>query len=308
MKTERRAFLRTLLAATACAPSPSIVFAREANPPLSFSTIGCPRWDWLTILDAAGRLGYEGLTLRGIQGEMDLTKRAEFASSNIKQSVREVRARGLRIVSLGASTRLHDYDPAKRARELDEAKRFINLAHELNASYVRVFGDDFPAGQTREATIERVAAGLGELGSFAKGSGVTVLLESHGAMTDSRTLGDIFARAEMPTVGFLWDTGHTFIKGGERPAETFGKLQKYLRLVELRDVVRVGDKVRSVIVGGGIVPVREAVRVLAEHKYQGFYTFEWLKFYEPEIEEPEVALRQFPIVMRDYFAAAKAKR
>lgn len=310
MSIKRRDFLRTTLAAAAVGVSSApVAFARGAErPPLCFSTIGCPKWDWLTILDAARRFGYQGLTLRGIQGEMDLTKRPEFAASRVQESLREARARDVRIVSLGASTRLHDYDPAKRRVQIDEAKRFIDLAHKLEASFVRVFGDEFLAGQTREATIERVASGLGELGAFAKGSGVTVILESHGAMTDSQTLGEIFAQSEMPTVGFQWDIGHTFIKSNERPAETYGKLRKYLRFVELRDVVRTGDKLLSVMIGEGIVPVREAVRVLAENKYQGFYSFEWLKFYEPDIAEPQVALPQFPAIVRNYFAAAKAKR
>ena len=47
---------------------------RPPRLPLAFSTLGCPAWSWKTILETADRLGYAGLELRGIAGEMDLTK------------------------------------------------------------------------------------------------------------------------------------------------------------------------------------------------------------------------------------------
>lgn len=311
MKIDRRDFLQTIFGAAALtALSPSVGAARAAadEPPLCFSTVGCPDWNWAQILDAAKRFGYRGVTVRGIEREMDLTKRPEFSAARVRESLRAAKKHRVRVVSLGASTRLHDYDQTKRAKEIDEAKRFIDLAHELKASFVRVFGDEFLPRQKREATIERVAAGLRELGAYAKGSNVTVILESHGAMTDSKTLGAIFAQSEMPNVGFQWDVGHTFMKGGEQPAETYAALGKYVRFVELRDAVPAGaDKIKTVMIGDGIVPVRDAVRVLAQNDYKGFYSFEWLKFYEPDIAEPDIGLQKFPIIMRDYFAAAKKK-
>jgi sugar phosphate isomerase/epimerase len=34
---------------------------------LSFSTLGCPTWPLPRILDAAGRLGYDGVELRFLE-------------------------------------------------------------------------------------------------------------------------------------------------------------------------------------------------------------------------------------------------
>lgn len=41
---------------------------------LSFSTLGCPDWSFQTILDEAQRLGFDGIEIRGIEGEMDVAK------------------------------------------------------------------------------------------------------------------------------------------------------------------------------------------------------------------------------------------
>ncbi|HTB23853.1 MAG TPA: hypothetical protein VK711_00720, partial [Puia sp.] len=45
---------------------------------LSFSTLGCPDWSFDKIIDFAKANNYEGIEVRGIMREMDLTKVAEF--------------------------------------------------------------------------------------------------------------------------------------------------------------------------------------------------------------------------------------
>jgi hypothetical protein len=58
-------------------------------------------------------------------------------------------------------------DSAERARQLDDAKRFVDLASSLGSPYVRVFGGEAVLNNNSlpdSATKSRVAAGLRELG------------------------------------------------------------------------------------------------------------------------------------------------
>jgi sugar phosphate isomerase/epimerase len=277
--------------------------------PIAFSTLGCPKWDWQTILARAAELGYAAVELRGIQDEMDLTKRPEFAGARLEQSLKDLAALDLRISDLGASTRLHEYEPEKRAAQLDEGKRFIDLAHRLKVPYVRVFPDKVPPGQAKPATIERIIAGMRELGGHARGSGVVVILESHGDFTDSPALLAILKGSEMPTTGFLWDAHHTFVAGKESPAETYRQLGRYVRHTHLKDSrpgATPGERT-YVLTGAGEVPVREQVRVLAAGGYRGYYSLEWEKRWHPEIEEPEVAFPHYAKVMGEYLKDFKAE-
>ena len=302
----RRQFIRSATLGAACFPA--IVCGQKAAKkrplPLAFSTLGCPRWDWRTILDQAAKSGYAAIELRGLQGEMDLTKRPEFGGARLAQSLKDLAALDLRISDLGASTRLHEDDAAKRTIQLDEVKRFIDLAHHLRAPYVRVFGDKIVPGRPKQASVERVIAGLRELGRHAQGSGVAVLIESHGDFTDSATLGEILRGAEMPTTGLLWDAHHTFVAGKETPSFTYAQLGKYVRHTHLKDSKPNGKDVAYVLTGQGTVPVAEIVRTLVSNKYQGYYSFEWEKMWHPEIEEPEVAIPHFAETMRGYFKNA----
>jgi sugar phosphate isomerase/epimerase len=211
----------------------------------------------------------------------------------------------LRIVDLGASANMHELDAAKRAADFDEARRFIDLANALDAKFIGVFGNKYLAGVPREATLERVAAGLRELGTYASDKNVTVLLESHGDFTDSPTLVEIMRRADSAGVALLWDAHHTFAFGHEAPEDTYRQIGPYVRHVHLKDSVPAGDDRRYVLTGAGEVPVRRQIEVLVRNNYPGYYNFEWEKRWHPEIEEPEVAFAQFAEVAGGYLRDAR---
>jgi sugar phosphate isomerase/epimerase len=271
---------------------------------MSFSTLGCPRWDWKTILSRAVEWGYAAVELRGLQGEMDLTKRPEFSSARLPGILKDLEASDLRVSDLGASTRLHESDPAIRAAQLDEGKRFIDLAHRLKAPYVRVFGDRIVPGQPKQASVDRVISGLRNLGEHAKGSGVGVIIESHGDFCDSPTLLEILRGADMPDVALLWDAHHTVVAGKEDPAATLQQVGRYIRHVHLKDSKPAGKDVQYVLTGMGTIPLREIVRLLARQQYPGYYSFEWEKVWHPDIEEPEIAFPQYAEKMAGYMKEA----
>jgi sugar phosphate isomerase/epimerase len=299
----RRGFLGTIAAAGA---APAVMFAKQRSTryPISFSTLGCPKWAWSRILEQAAQIGYAGIELRGIEGQMDLTKRPEFIGTRVAQSRKDLEALGLRISDLGASARMHEAEPAVRAAQLDEGRRFIDLAHQLGVPYVRVFGDKVPPAEAKPAVIARVVDGLRALGEHAKSSGVAVIIESHGDFTDSRTLLEILNGAGMPNVALLWDAHHTVVAGKEDPAATFKALGAHVRHTHLKDSRPEGTGVKYVLTGSGTVPVRDTVNVLARGGYRGYYGFEWEKAWHPEIEEPEVAFPHYAELMRRYLSDA----
>jgi len=70
--------------------------------PIGFSTLGCPKWPWAKILVHAASLGYAGIELRGVEAEMDLTKRAEFSAVRIGETRKQIADHGLVVTDLGA--------------------------------------------------------------------------------------------------------------------------------------------------------------------------------------------------------------
>src|SRR5439155_369013 len=134
---------------------------------------GCPSWPWPRILDFAAEQQFASVELRGILTNMDLTKVPELAPERIAEARRQLAAHELSVSCLGASAQMHDMDPVKHAAQLDEARRFIDLAHALGAPYVRVFGNDYVAGGTDrryvltgtgDVPVKRQIAALAKIG------------------------------------------------------------------------------------------------------------------------------------------------
>lgn len=301
----RRDLLRTASSAIA---APALLSARPASKlPIAVSTLGCPKWDWDTIVKNTSSWGFAALELRGIQNQMDLPKCPEFSGTRLKGTLQDLSAAGLRISDLGSSAQMHEPDPVKRAKYMDEARRFIDLAHQLDSPYVRVFPNQFVPGEDKQVTFARISEGLHQLGEYTRPSGVVIIVESHGEFRRAPDLIAILEGAKSKNVAFLWDAHHTCVEG-EKPADTFRQLGKYTRHTHLKDSVPVPakgpDDRHYVLTGTGDVPVKETVRVLAAGGYKGYYCFEWEKRWHPDIDEPEIAFPHYAKTMRQYLADA----
>lgn len=302
-KSNRRTFLATTAKAAGLLLAEPAFATQTQKPRLSFSTLGCPKWTLDQILTCAVTNGYQGVELRGLQGELDLTRSPAFSSpERIRATRQQFAGRNVAIVNLGASTRLHLADPAKRTEQLDHAKRFIELATQLGCPYVRVFPNELPKNQDRAQTIERIVSGLVELSQFATGSPVQVLLETHGDVIESGLLNQIMTAAGRPNVGLVWDIVNMWSVTKEPPAHAYQVLKSHIRHVHTKDLRIAGDKHQYVALGEGDAPLAEAINALRNGGYAGYYCYEWEKVWHPEIPEPEEVFPKYPKAMQRYFS------
>ncbi|PWT75240.1 MAG: xylose isomerase [Bacteroidetes bacterium] len=298
----RRSFLKhSSIAITGAAYSKHFFSMNKTTPRLSFSTLGCPTWNFSKVVDFAAANGYQGIELRGIAGELDLTKCAEFSAGEIQNTLKKMEDKQLRFVDLGSSAELHHMDAAKRKFNLDAAKKFIDLAEKINCPFIRVFPNSLPKDQDRDATLNLVSQGLHELAEYAKDSKVSVLLESHGELTHTNDLIRVMQNAEHPHAGMIWDVCNMWTVTKEPPSAVYNQLNKYIRHTHIKDLKLVNGEIHYVLLGQGESPIGEALRLLYDSNYSGYYSFEWEKLWHPEILEPEIALADYPKAVKKYF-------
>ncbi|MEO5888641.1 MAG: sugar phosphate isomerase/epimerase family protein [Ferruginibacter sp.] len=301
-QSNRREFLQTSGILLAAAITGSSFETKKNDPLLSFSTLGCPDWSFQQMVNFAAQHGYKGIELRGIQRELDLDKCVEFNShANRQATVKLMKEKGLRFVDLGSSANLHFADPVERKKNLDGARRFIDLAQQINCPYIRVFPNNFPKSQERNATMDLIVSGLLELGNHAKGSNVTVLMESHGDLVKIEDLEKVMQAAAHPHVGLIWDIVNMWTITKEPPAMAYDKLKKYIRHTHIKDAKLADEKMQYTLLGKGEAPIFEGIDALVKGGYKGYYSFEWEKLWHPEIAEPEIALADYPNAMRQHF-------
>jgi sugar phosphate isomerase/epimerase len=278
----RKHFIKTTAGLMGAAWIPLSFEVKGRRPLLSFSTLGCPDWSFQAIVDFATKNGYDGIEIRGIQRELDLTKCPAFRNhENILASRKLAGEKGIRIIALGSSAQLHHAGAAERKRNLDEARGFIDLAHRLTCPYIRVFPNNFPTDQERNAVMDLIVQGLAELGEYAKGSGVSVLMETHGDVVKSDDLLKIMRAAESPHTGLVWDVNNMWSVTKEPPGVVYEKLKKYIRHTHIKDGKIINGQEQYTLVGKGTSPIFEAIEVLYKGGYKGYYSFEWEKMWHP---------------------------
>ena len=268
-------------------------FAAPKKPLLSFSTLGCPAWTFSQALQHASTNNYSGIEIRGIKGDLDLPKNPIFSASNLASTRREAEDKKLKIVNLGSSANMHFLDPDKRQKNLNEAKKYIDLAQQLNCPFIRVFPNDLPKDQDEKATVGAIISSLVELGDYAKSSGVKVLLESHGKVIKSDMLLHIMQETNHTNVGLVWDFFNMWSVTKESPTYMYSQLKKYIFHTHIKDAMLTEKGETYTLLGEGNAPVREALLALKKGGYAGYYSFEWGKLWHPEIQEPEIAFPQF---------------
>ncbi len=298
----RRNFIKTNSSLLLAAALPSSFLYKKYKPLLSFSTLGCPDWSFEKIVAFAKANNYDGIEIRGIQREMDITKAAPFNSKeNIAASLQLMHDNNLKFSDLGSSATLHFTEGEEREKNIDEGKRFIDLAQQLSCPYIRVFPNNFPKEQDKNVTKEFIAKGLLELGNYANNTNVTVLMETHGDVVYAADILQVMQAAEHKHVGLVWDAYNMWSVTKESPASVYNTLKKYIRHAHIKDAKNINGKEQYVLLGTGTSPIFEAVTVLARNNYQGYYSFEWEKLWHPEIEEPAVAIAQYPEAMKTFF-------
>ncbi|MBL7697796.1 MAG: sugar phosphate isomerase/epimerase [Chitinophagaceae bacterium] len=299
--TDRRRFLRSLVAGSLAFTNLSFNKTNQ-RPLLSFATLGCPDWTYRQIVSFAAKYKYDGIEFRGLQREFDLTKTNTFGSAgNTRDALNLAKDNNIKIVCLGSSAVLHHSNTIQRKKNLDEAKRFVDLAHKLECPFVRVFPDKFIDG--RERSIELIAEGMRNLAGFANGSDIQILLSTHGDASDADAVCDIFRHVPDKNAGIGWDILNTWYENRkEAPSAVYGKLKQYTRLVHVKDMSFKDGKETNVLLGTGEVPVFEGIDALRNGGYTGFYSFVWEKRWFPGIEEPEISFPQYVDVMNRHFS------
>jgi len=128
-----------------------------------------------------------------------------------------------------------------------------------------------------------------------------VLMETHGDAVESAVLKQIMDAVNHPKVGLVWDVSNMWTVTKEPPAQVYSLLKNYIHHTHVKDAKLADNGPQYKLMGKGEVPIFEAIDILHKDGYKGYYSFEWEKLWHPEIDEPEIALADYPKAMKQHF-------
>lgn len=243
-------------------------FADEIDPALSVQ------------MDVLDRLDIHYIETRGIDGK----NISEYTPAEAKTIHARLKDRGFAVSALGSPIgKIGVNDPF--APHLDNFRRLIDVAHELDTRYIRMFSFYTPQGEDPDACRDEVMQRLSALVGANRGSGVTLLHENEKAIygdTPERCL-DILKTFDGEIL-CTYDPSN-FVQCGVDNEAAFRMLAPYVRYLHVKDSVYVRN---SEHVDHGFENVSDAHRPagqgdgkvawilsqLAQSGYEGFASIE----------------------------------
>jgi sugar phosphate isomerase/epimerase len=211
------------------------------------------------LLQALRDAGFEGVEWRLDQNQPHGIEVALDAAGR-RQAAADCRAAGIPLAGIASGNRYHITDAAELQREIAATKERIDLAADLGAPQIRVFGNNFPKDVPRDRTISQVARALQELCDYAAPKKVNVCLELHGEFSWEAG-AQVAEQIKSDNFGLIWNSVPQDVVNGslERSVAT---VRPWLRHVHMHDIA------------GNNYPYRELFRRLIQNGYTGYLSAE----------------------------------
>lgn len=260
---------------------------------LAFSTLGCPNWQWREIFAAAKDLQIDGIEIRGIENEMYAPRVRIFDDQNREATLRQLSEAGIALTQLTSGATLGMPDSAAGKQEIMD---YVEMAEKLSVPYVRVMISPQPGPEPVDLASARSL--YLELCEYAKPRGVCLLIETNGALADSRAMREFMADTDPDSAGVLWDIHHPYRFFNETPEFTLRNIGQYVKNTHVKDSVFKDGKIAYRMMGYGDVPVFDALKGLKAAEYNGFITLEWVKRWNKELQEPGIVFYHYASYMK----------
>ncbi|MCC6426530.1 MAG: sugar phosphate isomerase/epimerase [Phycisphaerales bacterium] len=263
---------------------------------VAFSSVACPEKLLPEIARLAESLGARGVDLRTF-GSGSTEFACDPALSSTAKVSRMFADAGVQIACLSTSCRFDEpiapiilgrliSDTEKSVRE---AKYAIDLAQELGAGYIRVFGFEAPAGASIESTTRLVVERLAKVADHARGRNVKVVLENGGSYATASQIAGIIDMVNNPLLGAAYNIA-VGSAAGESPLHGLNVLGERAWIVKLKDF----RGSLPCALGQGDVPCHEAVRALRDSSQERWLVYEYDRAWLASAEERAESLRGLP--------------
>jgi len=257
---------------------------------IGFSTLACPNWDLDKVLDQAAVLGYQGIEIRGLGGELHLPQVPALAGNpgQVRDLIVEKK---LELVCLGTSAALTMRDKAEVARQKGVILDFIELASKLGCTFVRLVAGEVQKRDTANKAFHRLVEGIKPLADGAAQRGVTLLVENGGDFRDSWSMWQLVDTVDHPAVRLCWNqvTAMTVLEAASTSIPRLGTKMALLHIADARFDER-GVLLEHTPLGDGDVNVKKQIDLLKGIGYRGYLMYEWPKLWVDSLPGPEAAL------------------
>ena len=188
------------------------------------------------------------------------------------------------IYSIGTRVRLAQPTAELRAQQLDELRKWLDVAQKVGATHVRVFGGSKPEGATLDQAIGFAAETLKRGAELAGARALILGVEDDGGITDfAKETIEIVRRADSPWAGMNLDIGNF------RPPAVYDQIE-----MSIPYAVSTHIKMDMALDDGktrGPLDWDRVFRMFAAHGFRGYMGLEYEAAADPVTAVPDYLRR-----------------
>jgi len=228
----RRTFLRTGAAAAGAVAAGGLLRPRlaraageESKPRMHLGLVTYmvgAKMKLPRLISVCEASGMEGVELRsthahGVEPRISKARRREVKAMFADSPVR--------LYALGSSCEYHSPEATVVAKNIDETKRFVDLAADLGCWGVKIRPNGLPRGVPEEKTLAQIAGAIRTCAEYAGPRKVMLFIECHGRGTSRPDrMASIIKQVDHPWACLCWNCNGVDIEDGS--------IRRYFRLCE----------------------------------------------------------------------------
>jgi len=199
--------------------------------------------------------------------------------NGLKEEIKEV---GLPLVMITTYPDFTHPDPLQREREIEYLRHDIALASNLGAKFLRITAGQAHPRMPVNKGIDLVVDYFHQIAPVADQFGVKLVFEDHskpGAWDymDFSNPPDIFLsiaeQIKDTSIGVNFDTANILVAGEDRTLEVLEKVYDQVETIHVAETATKG-KMDPVLLGTGIVPIKEVFSLLKQKGFGGWLCIE----------------------------------
>jgi len=242
----------------------------------SFMSFSGPQLTLGELLATAKRFGYEGVEPR-IDSQHKHGVETAASAAQRKEIKKQAAADGVAFACIATSCVFANLEITRQ--NVDYTFKCIDLAADVGAGRIRVFGGTLAKGQNREDAIRIVADALRAVAGHAGERGVTVCMETHDSWCLPEDVVAVMQRVNHPAIAVNWDIMHPVRVCKVAMDQAFEMLKPWIRHLHIHDGML--GSTQLVPIGKGYIDHKRAIELLLTIPYKGYLSGEWINWGDP---------------------------
>jgi len=259
---------------------------------ISFMSFSCPELSLDEMIALAEKYGYDGIEPRISSNHKH---GIEFGSSESlrKECRQKSQESGISLCCIATSCCYAN--PETTEQQVNDTHKAIDLAGDVGAPRIRVFGGGIPKGVSRKAATDLLVESMQTVADHAEEREVIICMETHDDWCNPKHLAKVMRRVNHPAIAVNWDIMHPVHTGKVTMDEAFQALKPWIRHIHFHDGATVDGKYVMVPIGKGDIDHRRAVELLQANGYEDFMSGEWIGWepYETHLPRELATMKRY---------------